>query len=66
MTSKSSYFSNIITKYTKLNRDQIIKQSILSNLSENAKEIQFELKENGIGWLWFFFFFLYIIPPIDW
>lgn len=42
-----SFFSSVLrTKNTVLNREQLIKQTILDTLSDNVKEIQYELKED--------------------
>lgn len=41
-----SLFGALRTKNTVLNREQLIKQTILDTLSDNVKEIQYELKED--------------------
>lgn len=41
-----TFFNMVKTSIPVLNREQLIKQTILDTLSENAKEIQYELKEN--------------------
>lgn len=41
-----SFFSSIVkTKFN--NREYSIKQTLIETLSDNAKEIQYELKESG-------------------
>lgn len=48
-----SFFSSV--KLSLSGRENLIKESILNNFSENAKEIQFEFSENGEGIRFFFF-----------
>lgn len=40
------FFENIPGRTQFEDRQEVIKQSLLYNLSENAKEIQFEFKQN--------------------
>lgn len=47
-----SFFSSV--KLSLSGRESLIKESILNNFSENAKEIQFEFGENGEGTTFFF------------
>lgn len=42
-----SFFSSV--KLSLSGRESLIKESILNNFSDNAKEIQFEFTENGDG-----------------
>lgn len=46
-----SFFSSV--KLSLSGRESLIKESILNNFSENAKEIQFEFSENGEGKIFF-------------